>query len=317
MENESTSWTKFEKVNGIVNFLAGAQSLSLLYFSVTSEWEISFKVTVALLSGLNFALIIITYRTIVDHHQDNKQNALLQITNKIQADNIAGLEGRLSDSKNTHKNTSIIIHNICHEHRRILYYLLYDFAGAGKLKRLSIESSFKKYFMFLLANVKEIFDILTGDECSACIKLIDGSGDVRTFMRDPISYRSRHETDKHLTVFKGSGNTAFNLILSPDFSDTYFANDNLKEHENYSNANTKWRKLYNASIVAPIRISLPSTDIDTDEDSYVLGFICVDNLKGNFNNVVCINTLSAIGDLCFHLFYTYDNLEGTQEVESE
>lgn len=317
MDNKSDSWTKFEILNGLVNFVAGAQAIGLLYYSITSNWEPSFKATVALISILNFALIIITYKTILNHHKDNKQNALLQIANKDQKNVIETLEGLLTDSKDTHKKTSMIIHNICHENRLILYYLLYEAYDADALKLLSIKSSFKKYFMFLLANIKEIFDIITGDDCAACIKLIDGDKNVQTFMRDPISYRSRHQTDKDLPLFHSKSNTAFNLIASEEFSDSYYVNDNLTGDKSYTNTNTRWRDFYNAAIVTPIRISLPTNKDNGEEESYLLGFLCVDNQKGNFNNEVCINTLSAIGDLCFHLFNIYDSLGEEPEAENE
>jgi len=317
MQIAPDSWTKFEIINAIVNFLAGAQSLCFLYYSFSSDWTPSFKVTIVILSILNGLLIVITYKTLWNHHQDNVLNATLKITNRQQKAELQSYKGQLADSKEIHQKASIIIHNICHENRRILYYLLYDAPSATELQLLSIQSSFKKYFMFLLANVKEVFDVLTGDDCSACIKLIDGDGDIQTFMRDPVSYRHRHQTDRDLHLFNSKGNTAFNLIASEDFSNSYYVNDDLNKDKSYTNSNTKWRDYYNASIVTPIRISLPAKSDEEEEESYIIGFLCVDNQKGNFNNETCINTLSAIGDLCFHLFYIYDALEADQNTATE
>jgi hypothetical protein len=59
-------------------------------------------------------------------------------------------------------------------------------------------------------------------------------------------------------------------------------------------------------MVVPIRITYKD---ESSIDSRVLGFLCVDNHKGGFGPDATLNYLASFGDLFFHLFNLYGNLE--------
>lgn len=70
------------------------------------------------------------------------------------------------------------------------------------------------------------------------------------------------------------------------------------------NANPDWNKLYNATLVVPIQANASGNK--QKKEMKVLGFICSDNMNGNFANKEVKDFLSSIGDLLFNLFFLYD-----------
>lgn len=155
---------------------------------------------------------------------------------------------------------------------------------------------------YMVANVKEVFDVLTGSDCAVSIKLLDTQGVIRTLIRDAISSRERWEIDRQLPEYRYDLNTAFEVILDEDANQSYYMSNNLKTEQSYNNANKNWHKHYNACLVAPIRyIEIKE---DGAEKSAVLGFICIDNKKGGFNEVGK-DVLASYADHCFHLFNFY------------
>lgn len=169
----------------------------------------------------------------------------------------------------------------------------------------------RQFNLYLVNNIKDIFDSLTGDTCSACIKIIDINDDdefvVQTLMRDTKSFRERKSNDGLLNApFPWYENTAFKMILSNEMSDSYYVCDDLRKEQTYINLNKNWNKFYNATLVAPIRIHLSDSNFDEDIDSNVIGFICVDNKKGGFDSQSSIESMASIADSLF----TYFNVSG-------
>lgn len=121
------------------------------------------------------------------------------------------------------KVTANIVHNFCHEYRSVIAYLSGDaLENMTPEYYLEVKSSFQKFFLFALPNIKELFDSLTEDSCAVCIKIIDEDLNVRTFRRDPVSYRARRESDSVLDIFPYKGNTAFANIMNSSIPDTSF-----------------------------------------------------------------------------------------------
>jgi len=149
----------------------------------------------------------------------------------------------------------------------------------------------------MLSNIKEVFDVYTTYPCAACVKLLNRD-DVSTYLRDDISSRERSRADNapsSIQSFDYRRNTAFSKILSGSNPAIFYSNDLLKEKD-YNNANPDWHKNYSATLVVPIRfVSDESTG-----DSRVLGFICVDNKGGGFDDV-SVNILASFADLSFHI----------------
>jgi len=169
----------------------------------------------------------------------------------------------------------------------------------------------KQFNMYLVNNIKDIFDFLTDDSCSVCIKII-GINDkseviVSTLMRDTKSFRERKSKDGLFNEpFLWYENTAFKLILSNDTADSYYVSDNLSKEQSYTNLNNNWRRFYNATLVAPLRINLNDSKFGEDQFLNVIGFVCIDNKKGNFDTRASIEVMASIADS----LYQYFNLTG-------
>ncbi len=210
---------------------------------------------------------------------------------------------------------SKIIHNFCHEYRKRIYQVQ---GGEDNLDKR--KSSIEKFFFYLVENIKELFDILTKDKCSVCIKLIiPGSSDndflVRTYQRDSVSYRERSKIDASIPEYHHFENYAFKVIMDGKSPDVYFIQNDLANYKPYFNANENFEKYYNACMVVPIRIITKLLD-DGRYKSVVLGFICVDNLKGGFDEEISLNLLASFSDLCFNLFNAYFEMQEETEANT-
>lgn len=171
-------------------------------------------------------------------------------------------------------------------------------------------------------------DFLIGDECYRDGKLkgpkeflLEKTPIISTFLRDPITYTQRNKVDIIWPGFPYYKNAAFYYILSQEHPQTTFSSNDLKqaaEKKEYWCGRNQWENHYNASLVVPIRyqpcevggrifekiLSWGRRDSGTS----VIGFICVDNMKGNLESSLVIDTLAAFGDSCFHLFSIYNQL---------
>jgi len=213
-----------------------------------------------------------------------------------------------------YKGTTGSIHNIIHSYRYI-YILLRDAVielrkddcSLSEKECRSISNSFEKYIFHFLLNLTTTFNVITDDDCAACIKLLR-DGKIKTLYRDPYSYRYRKKSDRtqrgEIFIYNTSDNYAFNLITNNATQETFFSCDDLLSHEKYFNRNHEWKKLYNATIVVPIQANL-SGDKNKNE-MHIIGFICCDNMTGGFENREAKDFISATGDLMFNLFHLYD-----------
>ncbi len=182
----------------------------------------------------------------------------------------------------------------------------------GMLK--SVRRKNELFHLFVVNNVRDVFNVISKDECSVCIKIlalddIDNKGSsqdilVRTYMRDTNSYRSRKRSDDKIFEYSYYENTAFKEILSADNDSSYYVSDDLLSENTYVNLNVNWKKSYNATLVAPIRYALgqPATDYA------VLGFVCIDNKKGGLSDGYCIDFLASVSDLLYSHFVLLNGL---------
>jgi len=167
----------------------------------------------------------------------------------------------------------------------------------------------KQFNIYLVNNVKDIFDYLTQDNCSVCIKIIDISEDdefiVSTLMRDTRSFRERKANDGlYNEPFPWYENTAFKKILGNNVPDSFYVSDDLKNEQSYVNINCNWKNFYNATLVAPIRLNLSDLNHEEDMDANVIGFLCIDNFKGGFTSKASIEIMASIADSLYQYFNT-------------
>lgn len=173
---------------------------------------------------------------------------------------------------------------------------------------INLEEAVSNYVSDLLYRTKLIFDEITGDNCSVCVKLFDISSDgsfpetpvLRKTLRDPSSAAERMiGLDERITI---SENTAFNFIAGSAVHRSFYFNNALYRSYlagNYQNSRPEWFKFYNATAVCAIKN--PSKRFQND----TIGFLCVDNFKGNFDADL---TCAIMKSLATCLFYVYRNL---------
>lgn len=193
--------------------------------------------------------------------------------------------------------------------------LILDKKLVSSLELIDYERANELFYLFVVNNLKTAFDSLTKDRCSVCIKLLDegrknnGSIMVRTFIRDSASYSGRRSSDKSICEYPYYENTAFKSILSPDSPNSIYVSDDLLSEKTYINLNPNWNNYYNATLVCPIRISLiPEKEMAINEYS-VVGFICIDNMKGRLDNEICTQLLSSVSDGLYNHFLLFNELK--------
>ena len=173
---------------------------------------------------------------------------------------------------------------------------------------IDLNDATQRYVIGLIQRTKTIFDTLTGDNCSVCIKLLSEpsvASDARPPMivktvRDPLSSATRFFADGE--EFSALENTAFKYIIGEKSRRYfYFNNDLYREYVmgEYENSRPSWPKFYNATAVCAIKN--PSKD-GVDE---IIGFLCVDNFKGRFDKEITCETMKMITS---SLYYVFSNL---------
>lgn len=290
----------------LLSFIADIIAIVTVYISVQDDGKIGPSPAVIVLAIVNTSVIIIAYRAIMESHKyfDQYKNIDHEIEDKDEE--INDLKTKLASKADDDIKVTRIFHNFCHEYRAKLAIISNCTAGLSGADYLKIRAKFQKFLLFSLSNIKEAFDILTHDECSVCIKLIINDNEVKTYARDPVSYRERHDADLKLTTFPIRGNTAFDNITNPCHPDSTYISNDLSKEAIYINKNPNWNKCYNACIVVPIRILNSNASVP---EYRIIGFLCVDNLRGGFDRQICLNILASFGDLYYNLFEAFGTLE--------
>jgi uncharacterized membrane protein len=218
-------------------------------------------------------------------------------------------KGAIKEERNTQAVIAETFHNVSHEYRDQIRDIHMALMQQDKTQQQDIKASFRTFLIYMVENIKESFDVLTKTNCSACIKIMDEKYFVNTLVRDSVSFRKRKEATKRLVRgYSYTNNTAFLTIMTTHKS--YFMNNNLKALRgagNYINTNDTWQDHYNACIVVPIRIT-PKGEKGIEQSKF-LGFLCVDNSQGNFDNKTCLDLLASYADHCYNLFNLYNRYQ--------
>jgi len=213
---------------------------------------------------------------------------------------IYDLNERINQHRYIESLASKISHNILHAHRDLFNKVIIDLYLKKNLLKERGESS-KNFLIHFLTNTKEVFDLITHDSCSVCIKLlVKNEYDVKTYLRDPVSLRSRSDIDTEVETYPYYRNTAFDCILGHEKKNFFLSNDllELEKQGRYRNYNQKWKDSYNACLVVPIRA------VAKIEYNKNIGFLCVDNMKGGFDEIIAFNILAGFADLLYCHFQT-------------
>ena len=152
----------------------------------------------------------------------------------------------------------------------------------------------------ITTNMASAFTILTKTTCAVTIKQHEG-GYVKTLFRDAGSYRKRktHDfEDGKVRTYNIKDNTAFRLIANKQRQ--VYCCDALaieRNNGNYDNVHSDFDRHYDATLVVPIE-SRPHKTYQKHEYN-LIGFLCIDNLGGGFDNDESIELLSSYGDLLY------------------
>jgi len=178
---------------------------------------------------------------------------------------------------------------------------------------VNLEEATQRYVVGLLQRVKNIFDTLTGRDCSVCIKLLSdpvSTGSTHPPMivktiRDPLSSASRFFADDE--EFNALENTAFRYLIgekSPRYF--YYNNDLYRSYllGEYESSRDSWPEFYNATAVCAIK------NPTKDGSNEIIGFLCVDNFSGGFEREVSCETLKMAST---SLYYVFSNLSAIQK----
>jgi hypothetical protein len=261
------------------------------------------------LAFINFALAI-TFVLIVRRNNQLSVNALtLQPKIDLLEKQLEYSKNRLKRSLYNFEEISDILHSINDQLRdRIVELSEVDIENAIDISVYQRKN--EMFYLFLLDNIKNIFDMLTRDECAISLKILDLDEEdneiiIRTLFRDSSSYRERKNSDKTIYNYPYYENSAFKEILSED-GDSFYVSDDLSSETTYINLNKDWKKYYNATLVCPIRMEIIENEEDEYNDYSILGFICIDNMKGNLNNKTCISLLASITDILYIQWFLYN-----------
>jgi hypothetical protein len=295
-----------------LSLLADITALVMIFYTVNHEkpWPRQFMwVSISLLISQSLLIYVVLHAYRHKERAEQELKHAIDLADDMIEDEkakvsqlektITILENRLKTEVLNQEKMAEIFHNYAHKYRSIITNVYFN-QGVDHYRTL------KEFLVYMMANIKEIFDITSSDNsCAVCVKLLQGN-DVRTLVRDSVSERPRSQTDG-ARVFDYRRNTAFRTILDSNFKDSVYRSNDL-QNEIYENANLNWRKLYNATLVVPIRILLNE---ETNE-ARVIGFICVDNFKGGFTRT-SVDLLASFSDLLFHMWHLIDAKIAEQE----
>jgi len=263
------------------------------------------------LSAINVVLGLVAIGALLRAEEYWRQLAELGPMGKLKDEKIRVLSEEIENVKENGFEIARIIHNIHDQLRdRIseLFALAEDIDGGtspSPEELVDIQRTNEMFYLFLVDNIKILMDIITGDKCAVTIKIVEASDSnvlmMRTFMRDAASYRARKGADSSAAEYPYYENTAFKEILA-GARRSFFVSDDLSGEPTYSNSNSNWKSLYNATLVCPIRMQLNLDSVTDRQEFSVLGFLCVDNFKGGLNRPDCIELLASIADSLFNHF---------------
>jgi len=226
--------------------------------------------------------------------------------------------------RNAVRKCAKYLHSIFHYGRdrsAQITHLLLSSASVDEATAHTIKALVVQHLHEVVADTKSIFDAITGKECSVTLKLIDGPKVVDSKTRLTVSNTERMDEltvrdlirDKESRKDRGMNatyrcfqNRAYKEVLEQKGPHYRFISNNLSKLEfGFQNPRQDWLRFYNACIVVPIQ------HVDVPEKGgrrVIIGFLCVDNVGGGFDDRVCYNMLCSIADYLFGSLFIYFEL---------
>lgn len=203
-----------------------------------------------------------------------------------------------------------------------IFRLLASNRGLSPLRAGEAKAIIVQHLSDVVEETKRIFEEITRSPCDVTLKLVyppntvgrGGSSRtaqisdlrVRDLIRDAVSRRDRGLNGDYQCIL----NSAYNNILQQKGPNYYYMSNNLrKEDPPFANPRTDWNQHYNACLVVPVQIGpsgIPNPQASAVR--HIVGFLCVDNKKGGFDERICFNVLCGIADYLFVYLYLYYEL---------
>ncbi len=304
-------------VYGVASILSLVITMTLAALSwVYGNYEMPGKIVIVFLGATNCSLCFLCFGLIKRSDKTSQESSVLRPKLEEKARQLKESKDKTILLNEDFGKVSDKIHNIQDQLRNTIFDLVdvhnkcQSQEERKNFNTSKYEGENRLFYLFLINNVKTIFDILSDSECSVCIKILEqqqSSTDlsVKTLLRDSGSYRERDSSNTVIRNYSYEENTAFKNIMSYDIPQNYYVSDNLLSERVYENINENWNDYYNATLVCPIRLKLEEGEDNSSNIYTVIGFICIDNKKGGFDNRICIQLLASIADSIFNHFYLY------------
>ncbi|WP_375204993.1 hypothetical protein [Hyphococcus sp.] len=281
--------------------------ITLLFYDVVVQHQeaisqLSFFIILFFVFGLISLAITIFFLSRI---RTQRQGFLLDASESIKT------EAKLKEYGEVLKAIEGITYETNLDIRRINLRIRY--AAKNNFEKVKIEpvldrviSNWRKYTQFFLDNSRFIFESLTGERCSVCIKIIGwpyhtgASPTAETLLRDNQSLRTRRYVDKVRSVYNAASNTAFNKIIEDFEFDNVFVCDNLSHDATYLNVNEDWKRHYNSVLVTRIgaeHFEIDKKGHDTSIGYDLIGFLCVDSKSASFDDEKCIAAVKALAQI--------------------
>ncbi|MGB3465739.1 MAG: hypothetical protein WBA74_10730, partial [Cyclobacteriaceae bacterium] len=130
----------------------------------------------------------------------------------------------------------------------------------------------------------------------------DADVEVETYWRDHGSYVQRQSIDKMFPKYACKEFYPFKYVINSKLLDGAFYSDNCINVNNYNDRIDEWYEYYKACICVPIRAPKENGGKSKQLAFSSVGFLTIDNHKGNLEDKVSIDVSKAFADSLYNIF---------------
>lgn len=170
---------------------------------------------------------------------------------------------------------------------------------AQRDERLRLTDTF---LQSLVEKTRDMFEDYVQRTCAVSIKVLvageHGRPYIQTYLRDGQSARLRSRAGSPHVYPIGLHSPFFDIVAGQTEGDVFLENDLVLAEEAgaYLNGNPSWKRLYRAALVVPIKHP------DGAANENIVGFLCIDSLKGRFDEVACVSMAKIVANCVFLAF---------------
>lgn len=184
MSNKAKEW--FDKVAGFIGIIGSISALVLLIPVVYyHRWDTDLWIVIGSLSLVIAVLIYLCIKLMRQYTALYKESC--DAPHKILKleDDVTNLKSEIDSGTVIQAKIAQTFHNFSHRYRDKIVKI-HETPSKQNTDRKDLHG----FAYYMVANVKEVFDVLTRSDCAVSIKLLDTSV-IKTLIRDAISSRER------------------------------------------------------------------------------------------------------------------------------